>query len=442
MSRPLLNLSKSGLNVNESRKLSSKTLKFKKSITVTSRKCSSNLKNQDRLLGGADAPVETEDINTTKEISEDTSIEVETIDQTSTSNIENGKISFPSNGPCCSCLSQVPGSTGDKKVDEMIDDVHQNLQEAGKALATLSENFEHESKLMFVDILGRIQQWTNIVQAKLDLCKAVIEALRKELMARACEIANLRKLLAECEEREKQAVSTQTSTPPPQEEQHKTVVDNIDDIEPDEPIEDKTDNDEEKADKEESQQGRDTLEIVCTDAAIQSILKDKDRMRREMELEAEISRLRKENERIIKERAEYENAIQRALLRGVSSLNVEALRVLRCPPIPCCSPCAPCPTATMKSTMGKKGCVTQKRIENGKGCIREADSYTIKRPCGSPCCSGGKNQKSVSNNSMIFLLHQNDAENICGSKTIKMPQVCGSPLMKKIEIPPCPRYTK
>lgn len=55
---------------------------------------------------------------------------------------------------------------------------------------------------MFVDILGRIQQWTNLVQAKLDLCKAVIEALRKELMARACEIANLRKLLAECEERE------------------------------------------------------------------------------------------------------------------------------------------------------------------------------------------------------------------------------------------------
>lgn len=29
----------------------------------------------------------------------------------------------------------------------MIDDVHQNLQEAGKALATLSENFEHESKV-------------------------------------------------------------------------------------------------------------------------------------------------------------------------------------------------------------------------------------------------------------------------------------------------------
>lgn len=65
------------------------------------------------------------------------------------------------------------------------------------------------------------------------------------------------------------------------------------------------------------------------------------------QLEGEIARLRKENERIIKERAEYENAIQRALLRGVSSLNVEALRVLRCPPIPCCTPCAPCPASAM-----------------------------------------------------------------------------------------------
>lgn len=62
-----------------------------------------------------------------------------------------------------------------------------------------------------------------------------------------------------------------------------------------------------------------------------------------IQLESEINKLREENERIMQERVDYENAIQRALLRGVSSLNVEALRVLRCPPIPCCSPCAPCP---------------------------------------------------------------------------------------------------
>lgn len=64
-----------------------------------------------------------------------------------------------------------------------------------------------------------------------------------------------------------------------------------------------------------------------------------------VELENEILELRKENQRIVKERAEYENAIQRALLKGVSSLNVEALKVLRCTPIPTC--CPPCPSTDM-----------------------------------------------------------------------------------------------
>ena len=43
-------------------------------------------------------------------------------------------------------------------------------------------------KLMFVDILGRIKQWSGIVQNKLDACKNEIGNLRKELLARACEI--------------------------------------------------------------------------------------------------------------------------------------------------------------------------------------------------------------------------------------------------------------
>lgn len=51
-----------------------------------------------------------------------------------------------------------------------------------------------------------------------------------------------------------------------------------------EKIEDKVE-DKRDSDEKESRQGRDTLEIVCTDAAIQSILKDKDRMRREMEVQ-------------------------------------------------------------------------------------------------------------------------------------------------------------
>lgn len=41
---------------------------------------------------------------------------------------------------------------------------------------------------MFVDILGRIKQWSGIVQNKLDTCKNEVDNLRKELLARACEI--------------------------------------------------------------------------------------------------------------------------------------------------------------------------------------------------------------------------------------------------------------
>ncbi|XP_043253591.1 uncharacterized protein LOC122398049 [Colletes gigas] len=225
-------------------------------------------------------------------------------------------------------------------------------------------------KLMFVDILGRIQEWTNLVQDKLNNCKMDLEALRKELEARACEIENLRKQLAECEEREAsflfekhglnvnfkyeitllQKAAAQiraeheaiaTTTEEPSIATAKTETDDV-----------KKDDATITAVQETTTTGHspevetNVVEIVCTDAAIQSIMKDREAMRREIELEAEIARLRRENQRIIKERAEYENAIQRALLRGVSSLNVEALRVLRCPPIPCCTPCAPCHTTT------------------------------------------------------------------------------------------------
>lgn len=62
------------------------------------------------------------------------------------------------------------------------------------------------------------------------------------------------------------------------------------------------------------------------------------------QLESEVVRLRKENERILREKADYESAIQRALLRGVSSLNAETLKVLKCPPVSCYSPCRPPPS--------------------------------------------------------------------------------------------------
>ncbi|XP_031368772.1 uncharacterized protein LOC102676697 isoform X3 [Apis dorsata] len=127
MPRPLLkDTIKSEYVIDENHKPSSKAIKFKKSVTTTSRKFNSTVKNRDRLVGGADAPEEQKDILKLPE---------ETEEKTRTA------------GPCCTCLAQVPGSTGDKKVDEIIDYVHQNLQEAGKALATLGENFEHDSKV-------------------------------------------------------------------------------------------------------------------------------------------------------------------------------------------------------------------------------------------------------------------------------------------------------
>lgn len=88
-----------------------------------------------------------------------------------------------------------------------------------------------------------------------------------------------------------------------------------------------------------------------------------------------------------------------------------------------------------------KDCVTQRIGNCGRNTAREQGSYTVKRPCASPCCSAGKSRKSASNKSILFLLHQGDEENICTSNNMPMSQICGSPVMKKIEIPPCPRFS-
>ncbi|XP_063993242.1 uncharacterized protein LOC135170939 isoform X2 [Diachasmimorpha longicaudata] len=89
---------------------------------------------------------------------------------------------------------------------------------------------------------------------------------------------------------------------------------------------------------------------------------------REMELEAEVNRLRRENEKIMNERADYENAIQRAILKGVTSLNDEALKVLKNPRMECWTPCLPCNStdegkATTRTSTSKltKDCWTNQR---------------------------------------------------------------------------------
>ncbi|KYM97015.1 PREDICTED: uncharacterized protein LOC108778848 [Cyphomyrmex costatus] len=47
---------------------------------------------------------------------------------------------FSANRPYHFCISQTPELVGNREVDEIIEYVRQNLQEAGRALATLSEN--------------------------------------------------------------------------------------------------------------------------------------------------------------------------------------------------------------------------------------------------------------------------------------------------------------
>lgn len=50
---------------------------------------------------------------------------------------------------------------------------------------------------MFVDILGRIKQWSGIVQNKLGTCKNEVNNLGKELLARTCEVADLKVQIAD-----------------------------------------------------------------------------------------------------------------------------------------------------------------------------------------------------------------------------------------------------
>ncbi|CAL1685656.1 unnamed protein product [Lasius platythorax] len=386
-------------------------------------------------------------------------------------------------------------------------------------------------KLMFVDILGRIKQWSGIVQNKLNACKSEIDNLRKELLARACQIDVK---MREMEDLKAQITDYQNALPldgesskkdhktvrPEQKEESirnkkdefiaenskridrakdtaiKNTVRAVDQIEEgdeenaggvriiDQAIDhqgtagdakgiDRTKNtvravnqmdeggkvNEERAravdeeDEEESLRKRGHEENNLKEAAyitmaVQTTVQEK--TKRESELESEIIQLRKEYNRIIKERAEYENAIQRALLRGVSSLNVEALRVLRCPPIPCCTPCAPCPaTAGIIPPEPVVPCPAKsarRRPESAAATMSsakvprdrsgdQADCAT-RRPCASPCCIAGRSRKSA-DDSMIFLLRQSKARNLYDEDSTP---VCGSTIVKKIELPPLRKF--
>ncbi|XP_025158578.1 vicilin-like seed storage protein At2g18540 [Harpegnathos saltator] len=403
---------------------------------------------------------------------------------------------------------------------------------------------------MFVDILGRIQQWSGIVQNKISSCKNEINNLSKELLAQACEMADLKAQIADYQSKETSRTGKrQTDDQSKENEKDKKYDDDIEElktkIEEDEEIDQKkaakekngerpkketererdrreteemqkrrteedqerrrTEEDQERGRTEEDQERRrteedqerrrteedqerrrteederdredredeqretdrkrftkdpqrKTKENAFRTVLVQSTEQEKERIKYESKLEAEVTRLRKENERIMKERVEYENAIQRALLRGVSSLNVEALRVLRCPPIPCCSPCAPCPAITVVSPEPVVPCprsakrhpkstaatiCSNKASPNNRSKKNEnREAYdTTRRPCSTPCCPVvSANSRKLTDSNMFLLLRQGDARNLRGPDE-SVTTVCKSPAMTNADIAPLPRF--
>ncbi|KAL6439106.1 hypothetical protein ACFW04_003818 [Cataglyphis niger] len=173
MQRKSANVSKNVLAISERRKSSSKILVCQRSTMVVHKINSSKTSSHIRLVGGADVSVEPDVEKTLVEASPafiqeisapppsnpptlSPSSEKRFIDSLSVKESTRLEIidnkshedkQLSANSPCCFCVSQTPLSVGDRKVDEIIEYVHQNLEEAGKALATLGDNFEHDLKV-------------------------------------------------------------------------------------------------------------------------------------------------------------------------------------------------------------------------------------------------------------------------------------------------------
>lgn len=88
----------------------------------------------------------------------------------------------------------------------MIDYALNNLNEASKGLDNLGDNFEHDLRVMFIDIMGRVQHWVSVVENRIHAARADIESLKKEpvprvseLTARDLEIVELKRKLNEAE---------------------------------------------------------------------------------------------------------------------------------------------------------------------------------------------------------------------------------------------------
>lgn len=97
-------------------------------------------------------------------------------------------------------------------------------------------------------------------------------------------------------------------------------------------------------------------------------------------------------------------------------------------------PVIPCPAKSAKRRSGSTATtmnnVTVPRDRNG-----DQINCRTKRPCTSPCCFA-RSRKSA-NGSMIFLLRQDNEGNLCDEDATP---ICGSTVVKKIELPSLRRF--
>ncbi|XP_011503098.1 PREDICTED: uncharacterized protein LOC105366374 [Ceratosolen solmsi marchali] len=234
-------------------------------------------------------------------------------------------------------MKQPLPSTGDPRVDEMLECALESLEEAGKALASLGENLEHELKLFLIELMGRTRKWTSQVESKIEWTRQTVFELHKELTT---QVATLRDSQRESAVLQKKLMNENSKFNAPAENMES-------------PNREKSNLTVNKGDcgkmSNSPSRAQSSRFGTCTENVDDTCQTSQDAEYERLEgclaeLECEVLELRKENQRIVKDRAEYENAIQRALLKGVSSLNVEALKVLRCTPIQSCGP--PCENTT------------------------------------------------------------------------------------------------
>ncbi|XP_044009985.1 uncharacterized protein LOC122853549 [Aphidius gifuensis] len=339
---------------------------------------------------------------------------------------------------------------GNEKLEKTIERVFENLKDATGALENIEKNHEQELKLMLEEITTKIKTWKGDVQLKIDaagteLSKIKIQLLNQvsEVKAKDRELLNLKNKIKQAEESKiayekstntannSKALGIQTITSsqvfqkaPQQSQQQVQSFAEFKRMNPSLIF----------SLQSSDHQNKQTLGVPTTLGVNQSqlrMIKDQEQNKKQAELEAECQRLKNENERILKEHAEYENEIQQALLRGVSCLNVEALKILGKSPFSCCVSCSPCNITKNNTTNIEAAKVMKDNWTPQGNKLKTNDLYQlkekpkIKKKAATICCgSSGNCNKSSKQNSMIFLLPQKRQSTLNNNNPIDYPRFC------------------